>query len=293
MARLKVKIKILRKRFRYWYPGTDVVNEIVNKYGMYIDNGDILVLSEKALAIALGNIYDENVIDADIFTKTATFFTMRILWGNILKFVFKNPDIVKIIKSSPLNVIAVHKKLGLRYGGFKHFLKPISEAGIDTTNLPYKYVSLPLKNSFGMLNNIRMEVFRRLGKVVNILVIDSDKTFKPKKLRYIAFSTRISSVKGVIDLGAYAYFVGKVFKKYFTPYPTPVAYVGIDLSLPLILRIAKVCSKYMGSGLGRNFLEMVRNLNVEDFNKIKWIDMVKTYHYPAVLAKLKILRQLE
>jgi len=291
VVRYIVRLRIVRKSFHYWYPGTNVVKEIVRKYGKYVENNDIIVLSEKALSIALGNIYDESVIKGDFLTKIATFIVMKILWGGILKFVFKNYSIIKLIKEIPINIAEPHKKLAIRYGGFKHFLKPISEAGIDTTNLPYRYVSLPLRNSLQTAENLRRDLINKLGKTINLLIIDTDKTFKLKFLKNVVFSTRSSSIKGIIDLGAYAYFLGKTFRKYFISYPTPVAYCGIDFGIPIILKIAKICSKYMGSGFGRNILEMIQNIGVNSFDNIKWVDMKKTYHYPAILVKIRLIKQ--
>lgn len=287
---VKIKLRILRKHFNYWYPGTDVVKEIIDKYGKYIENGDIIVIAEKALSTALGNIYDEGLIQADMLTKILTFITVRILWLNLLRFVFRKRETIHILSTVQLNVIAAHKKLSLRYGGLKHFLKPVSEAGIDTTNLPYNYVSLPLRD-LTILSTIRVEIFRKLGKYVNILIIDTDKTFKPRFLKRVVFATRPSLIKGVIDLGAYIYFIGRILRKCFTPYPTPVAYSGVNIGLPLTLRIAKICEKSMGSGLGRNIMEMLRNTGKEGLGDVTWLDMAKVHHYPVLLVKLSVIRR--
>ncbi|MEM1525780.1 MAG: coenzyme F420-0:L-glutamate ligase [Ignisphaera sp.] len=286
---VKIKIRILRKKFNYWYPGTDVVKEIIDNYGKHIENGDIIVIAEKALSTALGNIYDEGLIQADMLTKIFTFIIVRILWLNLLKFVFRNRETIQILSSVQLNIISAHKKLSLRYGGIKHFLKPVSEAGIDTTNLPYKYVSLPLRDP-AILNSIRAEIFRKLGKYVNILIIDTDKSFKPRFLKRVVFATRPSLIKGVIDLGAYIYFTGRILRKCFIPYPTPVAYNGVNIGLPLILRIAKICEKGMGSGLGRNIMEMLKKIGKEGLEDIMWLDMAKVHHYPVLLVKLIVIR---
>lgn len=289
MPRSRIVLRIVRKPFRYWYPGTNFVNEIVAKYGKYIENGDILVVSEKALSVALGNIYDEEAIDVDIVTRLFAFITAKILWGRVLRHLFKSQDILSILDATFIDVVAAHKKLALRYGGLKHFLKPVSEAGIDATNLPHSYVSLPLSNLEKILKRIQLEIFRKLEKYVNILVIDTDKTYRVKYLKNIALGTRFSTLKGVIDLGFISYLVGKRFRHIFIAYPTPVAYRGIKLSLPLILYIAKSAEKFMGYGLGRTAMEMLKNLNKESFKDVGWGDMNTVKHYPVVLVKLKIL----
>ncbi len=90
----------------------------------------------------------------------------------------------------------------------------------------------------------------------------------------------------------YAYLIGKVFKKLFASYPTPVAYAGIDIGLPMILRIAKISSKYMRCGLGRNIIEVVRNIGTRGFDSLRWCDIDKVRHYPVLLIRLKILSSL-
>jgi F420-0:gamma-glutamyl ligase-like protein len=138
--RYKAKVIVIRKPFKYWYPGTDVVSEIVKRYGKVIENRDFIVESEKALSIAIGNIYDESMIRADPLTKIAI--------------VFKSCDTIHILKNIPLDLLAAHKKLGLRYGGLKHFLKPLSEGGRDTYLYGRFVVSLPLKTLLYMLKSL-------------------------------------------------------------------------------------------------------------------------------------------
>ncbi|MEM4867266.1 MAG: coenzyme F420-0:L-glutamate ligase [Ignisphaera sp.] len=291
VTKYRIILRILRRPFKYWYPGANFINEIIDRYGNHIENGDILVISEKALSIALGNIYDEEIIHVDIITKLFTFMTVKILWTKLLRSLLKSQDILSILDNTSIKVLGAHKKLALRYGGLKHFLKPVSEAGIDTTNLPYSYVSLPLLNIDHVLNKIQIEIYRNLKKYVNILVIDTDKTYRMKYLKNVVFATRFSTIKGVIDLGFVSYILGKKFRNLFVAYPTPIAYKGIRLSLHLILYIAKFVEKFMGHGLGRTAVEMLMNLNKRDFKDIKWIDMNKVKHYPVILVKLKIIHK--
>lgn len=287
---IKIKIRIIRKSFDYWYPGTNFIDKIIKKYSKHIENGDILAISDKALSTALGNIYDEENLCVDIITKILTFIVVKFFWARLARIFFKSQNVFSIFNNTPLNIIAVHKKIALRYGGFRHFLKPLSEAGVDTTNLPYNYVSLPLRNIDNVVKNIQSTIYKCLKKYVNILVIDSDKTYRIKWLKNIAFATRYSSLKNVLDLGVISYIAGKKFKKLFISYPTPVAYKGINLGLPLLLRIAKLAEKFMGWGLGRNAVEMLMNLGKKNFSEITWSDMNSVAHYPVVLIKLKIMR---
>jgi len=277
----------LKRPFNYWYPNTDVVQEIVRKYRDVLTDGSIIVLSEKAVSIALGNIYDEDLVKADPITKYATRLVNKYLWGCVLYRLFRHgEEFLQIMMNVPIELLASHKKLALKHGGLTHFIKPFSEAGIDATNLPYFHVSLPLRNADKIIEEIRSDAIRRLGKNIAILLVDTDRTFKPRKASCIAISTRPSYVKGIIDLGGLGYIIGRTFKSLFLEYPTPVAYKGIWLGLPRILRIAKLADRAMGHGLGRTVIEMLRRLNKNSFEKVTWSDMRRIKHYPAVVVKV-------
>jgi len=189
----------------------------------------------------------------------------------------------------PIELLASHKKLALRYGGLIHFIKPFSESGIDATNLPYFYVSLPLRNANKIVQEIRYDIIRRLGKDIAILLVDTDRTFKPKNINCIAISTRPSYIKGVIDLGGLGYIIGRTFKSLFLEYPTPVAYDGTWLGLPRILRITKLADRAMGHGFGRTVIEMLKRLNKNSFDKVTWSDMKRIKHYPAVVVNISTI----
>ncbi|MCS7096950.1 MAG: coenzyme F420-0:L-glutamate ligase [Candidatus Methanomethylicia archaeon] len=288
MFKCKYVLRGLKRTFDYWYPKTNVVSEIVKVYGGDVKNGDIIVISEKALCVAKGNIYDErDICKVDPLTKKASYIVNKLIWGKVLKFTFKSKEIIKVVEETPLNLVAQHKKLGLKYGGLLHFLKPYSEAGIDATNLPYMYVSLPIRNAKEEVRNIKIELSKKLKKNVNVLIIDTDRTFKIKGINGIAISTRPSSIRGIIDLGGLGYIMGKVFNNIFLDYPTPVAYNGIHMELTEILRITKFADKIMGFGFGRNILEMLTKLGKESFNDVKWSDMKKIKHYPVVIVRLR------
>ncbi len=285
--RRRYKLCIIKRPSRYWLPGTDVVKEIVDIYGSMIKDGDIIVVSDKALSIALSNIYDENLISVDPITIIMTFLTSRILWGYLLRQLFIDINTVKIMVETPLELLAKHKKLALYYGGIKHFLKPLSEFGIDTVNLPYYYVSIPIKNIAKVVKEIKLSIENRLSVDVNILVVDTDRCFVPKYVKSIALATRPSTVRGVIDLGVIAYILGRTFKDSFERFPTPTAYVGIQLDLYTILRLARIGEKFRGCGIGRNIIEMIRVLDSEHLNSLTWLSLRRVKHYPVIILRFK------
>jgi F420-0:gamma-glutamyl ligase-like protein len=191
-----------------------------------------------------------------------------------------------MIRWVPIRYVSSHKKLALKYGGLIQFLKPYSEAGIDATNLPYTYVSLPLKEADREAGYIKYKVERRLKIKVNILIVDTDRTFKIKGIENIAITTRPSTIKGLIDMGGLGFIIGKIFKnKFFEEYPTPIAYKGAYMNLIGILRATKFADKLMEHGFGRDVMEMLRMVGKRSFEEIKWIDMYRIKHYPAVVIR--------
>ena len=283
----RVIFKLIKKPMRYWYPGANVVKEIWRTYKDTLRPGDIIALSDKALSIAYGSIYDEKLIHPDPITKFMTYIVSKIFWAKVMHYMFLE-DTLSILTSTPLNVLASHKKLSIKIGGLKHFLKPLSEAGIDTTNLPYTYVSLPIQNIDKIVNELKEQLELLSSMPINILVIDSDKCFQPKGYRSIAFATRPTGIKGIIDLGAIAYFIGRRFKKYFVEYPTPVAYTGPWLGLRALLKISKIVDEKRGHGLGRNIIEVLRRLGKRSYDEVTWRDLGRVKHYPAIVVRITV-----
>lgn len=283
----RVVIKVLKKPFRYWYPGVDVAREIINRYKEYLVEKSIVAISEKAISVALGNIYDESLVKADPISKYFTKIVDSYLWGRVLcKFFRRSEEFFELLRETPLEYLASHKKLSIKYGGLIHFIKPYSEAGIDTTNLPYHYVSLPLKNADKIARDIRVDIVKSINKDIYVLILDSDRTFKFKYISNFAISTRPSYIDGIIDLGGLGYILGKMFPRSFKEYPTPVAYSGEWFGLPRILKLSRIAEKSMGHGLGRTAVEMLRNLGRRSFSEVKWRDMSKIKHYPVLIITI-------
>lgn len=282
--RSTIMFKLYRRAFNYWYPGTDVLKLIIRTYGKIVDNGDFLIISEKALSIAYGDIYDESLVKDDILMHVISTILNRYIFALLLRRFFHERTI-RLLMNTPPSFMAAHKKLALRYGGFLHFIKPLSEAGIDTKNLPYHYVALPLRNAQKIAETIH-NAFLRKGKYVNVLIVDTDRSLKIKKLNGIILSTRRSYIKGVIDLGGIAYLLSKLLKGYVRIYPTPVAYSGVKIRLPFMLRLAKIAIKAMGEGFGKNAYDMLQFLGKKDFNEVTWADMMRIRHYPVILIKI-------
>ena len=64
-------------RSNIWRPKTDFKNKIVDMIRGVAADGDYVVVSEKALSVALGLLYDESSIKDDLYSKVMTYLTTR------------------------------------------------------------------------------------------------------------------------------------------------------------------------------------------------------------------------
>ena len=72
-----------------------------------------------------------------------------------------------------------------------------SEGGIDGSNLPYSYVSLPLIDADEAAMEIREQILAKLKRNVCVIIADTDKTYK---FRNFFFTPRPKPIKGIHSL---------------------------------------------------------------------------------------------
>ena len=279
------KLKILKFQCGYWKPGLDLVEILTKLLNGYIENGDFIVLSEKAYASALGYIFDEAKVKPSLFSKIFVYFWMRLIWGYFLSFICKlKPQTIKLLRSYPLVEGASHKQLALKVSGFLSVLKPTSEGGIDGSNLPYKFVTLPIENIQEKVDKLRRSLEEKLGVKLNLMVVDSDRIYVYRRNCRIIFSTRKTCFKEIKFLGFLAYIVGRAFRRFFKPVATPLAYSGRKIRIEDVLMIAEAADRVRGYGAGRTVFEVAETFNVP-VSDVTWEMLEKIKHYPIILVK--------
>ena len=65
----------------YWKPGDNYNEKIIHALEGKIENGDFVVVSEKALSTALGYMLDESTIKPNLSARFIAGFWMRFVWG--------------------------------------------------------------------------------------------------------------------------------------------------------------------------------------------------------------------
>jgi len=208
---------------KYWKPGEKYLTIILTALEKKVTNGDFVVISEKALSTVLGRIIDERDVSPSFNAKIISRLWMRVVWGHFLNVLCRfGPNLSRRLREYPLEAGSSHKQVVLQQAGLLQALMWGSEGGIDGSNLPFSYVSLPLNNSYGLAEEIRQQIWRKLKKKVYVLIVDTDKTYS---FRNFHFTPRPKPMTGIHSFGGVAaYVIGRMFK--FKRRPTPLAVAG-------------------------------------------------------------------
>jgi len=273
--------KYLALETGYWPPGTDYVQKIIDNVKAKIENGDFVTISEKAISTASGNILDESRVRPSKLAHFIAKYWMRYVWGYPLGvFCHLRKKTIARLRSYPVAEGGAHKQVSLEHAGFWQTLMHGSEGGIDGSNLPYSYVSLPLKNARRIAHRIRDRLAKELGTEVNVMILDTDKTYS---FRDFHFTPRPKPINGIHPCnGLAAYLTGRFLK--LRRRATPIAVVGCKIRVEEALEIAELANRARGFGAGRNVWDMAEAFGVSLTN-VTWDMLDRVEHKPIVIVR--------
>jgi F420-0:gamma-glutamyl ligase-like protein len=265
----------------YWKPGKNYLNDILDAVEKRVANGDFVVVSEKALSTALGNIIDESSTSPSFNAKLISRLWMRIAWGYFLGVLCRfGPRLRRRLREYPFEAGSRHKQIALQQAGLLQALMWGSEGGIDGSNLPFSYVSLPLNKPYAVAALIHRQIWLKLKKKVFVIIVDTDKTYA---FRNFFFTPHPQPMKGIHSLGGVtAYFVGRLFK--FRKRPTPLAVAGGRVQAREALKIANIADRARGPGSGATVWDMAARFNVATTGT-SWDMLSKVKHKPIVIVR--------
>jgi len=272
----------------YWKPKDDYVGKIIEALEGKILSGDFVVISEKAVSTATGNIIDEDVVKPALNARVLARFWMRIAWGYPLGVMCGfGQRLLDRLRNYPLESGSRHKQLALEQAGFLQALMFGSEGGIDGSNLPYSYVSLPLKNAAEVAAEIREQILTKLKRNVCVIIADTDKTYR---FRNFFFTPRPEPMKGIHSFGGVAtYVAGRVFK--LKKSSTPLAVAGCDLQAGEALTITNIADRARRSGSGGTVWDMAARFQV-DVNGVSWEMLSEIRHEPLVIVRRSVVKKV-
>ena len=267
-------------RTKYWRPGDDFLSIIVDSIANYCENGDTVVISEKAVSVAMGRVIDESGASPSLMAKVLVRIWMRLVWGYILgPLCHLTPKTLRRLRWYPIPEGEAHKEIALRYAGFTQSLLHYSEGGIDATNLPYALAALPLPNP-EEVGTIMLETIKTAcGKDVVVMITDTDKTYSRNSTH---ITPRPQAITGIRPMGLMALIVGRLFR--WTGRATPLAVSGRSLPVEDALVVASVADRARGFGAGRTVWDMARRFHV-GLMGVTWEMLDRVEHYPIVIVR--------
>lgn len=277
-----MRIKVIVFRTAYWLPGTDYVKVISSLVEGIVQDQDIITVSEKALSVARGSIVDESRITPSSVARFLSSFWMRRIWGGPLGQITRlKKRTIKRLRNYPSVEGAAHKQVALRKAGVLQALRHFSEGGIDASNLPYSYVSLPIKDAPQIADTIRLAIEKRYGIRIAAMIVDGDATFSFKNLH---LAPRHVEVEGLVHFGGFLTFVfGRAL--HLKKRATPIAVSGGTFNPDYALTIAEIANRARGYGAGLTAWDMARRFKVR-INEITWKMLESVPHKPVVIVRV-------
>jgi len=281
------KPKIVAVTTEFWKPKEGYLNHIIENVEKRIDDDDLLVLSEKAIATSSNNIIDESHVKPSQSAHVIARLWMRTVWGYLLGTMchFK-PRLIAQLRNYPTEEGSRHKQVALQHAGLMQALMFGSEGGIDGSNLAYSYVSLPLYNADHIAEEIRQQILSKLGKNVSVIISDTDKTYS---FRNFHFTPRPSPIRGIQSFGGFpAFTVARMLN--LKRRATPLAIAGCEIDTETALNIAEAANRARGVGAGKTVWDMVSRFNVS-LTGVTWEMLETVKHKPIIIVKSRREKQ--
>jgi F420-0:gamma-glutamyl ligase-like protein len=265
----------------YIKPGENL-DPVINPAIAILNDNDYLVIAETPIAISQGRLLDESNFEPSIKAKFLAIVWSKYIWGYFLG------PILKIKKRTMKNLRRLpkeserHKELVLQLYGWKHALKPASEAGIDLSNAPGDYVSLLPENPEKVAKEIATKIKDKTGKNINVLIIDTDATYKRGNSYFTGLPVAIESINA--NNGVFAYVLGQLSENVG---PTPLG-SSCKIDIEKALKIANVAENYQKT-LETNMetIYSVKDVLKTNDNTVTFESLDSITHTPAVIVRKK------
>lgn len=254
------------------------LNSIILKVKDIAKDGDYLVIAETPIAVSQGRLIDESKYTPSLKAKFLAIIWSKYLWGYILGPLFGiKKRTIKNLRKLPEESKA-HKEAVLQLYGWKHALKPASEAGIDLSNAPGTFVSLLPENP----EKVAKEIKEKLSKNITVLIIDTDATYKRKNTYFTGLPIAIDGIKA--NNGFFGYVLGQISENVGS---TPLG-SSDKISVEEGLKIANIAEDYQKSlSTAMSTIHSVKNVLGTDETDVTVEALDSITHTPAVIIRKK------
>ncbi len=278
--------RLIPVRDKYWRVGSGALrNALTALEGVELRDGDVLLVSEKAVAVAEGELIDEREYEPGLLARLLVLLWMRIAWGWVLGPLLgplMDPPLrretVRNLRRYPKREGARHKQMILEEFGLIHALEPVSEAGCDVGNVPGYYAAPVPASAERFARRLRERLRRERGVNVSVVVGDTDKTYE---LFGVLFTTIARAHPEIVSgTGILGFLIGRLLAR--TLGPTPVAIAG-DVSVREAIRLLDAAERVRTKGAGRTVYDALEK--VGDPGRLDEDFLDRFEHVPIVVAR--------
>lgn len=242
--------------------------------------GDYLVIAETPISVSQGRLVDEADYTPSLKAKFLATFWSKYLWGYVLGPLLGIKErTIKNLRKLPKESER-HKEVVLELYGWKHALKPASEAGIDLSNAPGTCVSLLPENPEKVAKEISNEIKNKTDNTVTTLIIDTDATYRRKGKYFTGLPIAIPGIEA--DKGVFGYALGQLSENLGS---TPLG-CSREIDVDEAIFIANVAEDYQKSlPTAMATIHSVKDVLGSDTGEVSIESLDSIIHTPAVLIR--------
>lgn len=254
------------------------LNPIIEPATKLMNDGDYLVIAETPISVSQGRLVDEAKYKPSLKAKFLAVIWSKYIWGYILGPLLKiKKRTIKNLRKLPKETSA-HKEVVLQLYGWKHALKPASEAGIDLSNAPGTSVSLLPENPEEVAKSLK----NKINKDITVMIIDTDATYMKNGHYFTGLPIAIDGIEA--NKGVIGYVKGQLSENMGS---TPLG-CSRKISVEEGLKIANIAEEYQKSlDTAMPTIHSVKSVLNVDGGVVTVEDLDSITHTPAVILRKK------
>ena len=244
------------------------------------NEGDYLVIAETPISVSQGRLVDEADYTPSLKATFLATYWSKYFWGYVLGPILGIKErTIKNLRKLP-EESKRHKEVVLQLYGWKHALKPASEAGIDLSNAPGTCVSLLPENPEKVAKEISEEIKNKTSNTITTLIIDTDATYRRGNKYFTGLPIAIPGIEA--DKGVFGYTLGQLSENLGS---TPLG-CSRDIDVDEAIEIANVAEDYQKSlSTAMETIYSVKDVLDSDTHEVTVESLDSIIHTPAVLIR--------
>ena len=244
------------------------------------NEGDYLVIAETPISVSQGRLVDEADYTPSLKATFLATYWSKYFWGYVLGPLLGIKErTIKNLRKLP-EESKRHKEVVLQLYGWKHALKPASEAGIDLSNAPGTCVSLLPENPEKVAKEITEDIKSKTNNTITTLIIDTDATYRRGNKYFTGLPIAIPGIEA--DKGVFGYTLGQLSENLGS---TPLG-CSREIDVDEAIEIANVAEDYQKSlSTAMETIYSVKDVLDSDTHEVTVESLDSIIHTPAVLLR--------